>query len=101
MVTGQGEHLVAATRVDSAQLLAHRVGCALVPVGVLHGLLRREDLDEAAGEAVEAIRGGDVAIEGRRVELGEDEHLVHTRVDAVADGNVDQTILATDGYCRL
>jgi porphobilinogen deaminase len=35
------------------------------------------------------------------VELGEYEDLVDSRVQAVADRDVDETILAADGDCRL
>ena len=62
---------------DVADVLAHGVGGALVPVGRLVGLLGGQHLDEAAAEGVELVGVGDVAVQADAEELRQD-------VDAVA-----------------
>jgi hypothetical protein len=42
-----------------------------------------------------------VAVEGGGVELGEDEDALDTRMQAVADRNIDQAVLAADRHGRL
>ena len=58
--------------------LANRVGGPLVPVLVGRRLLRREDLDEAVGEAVHPVGARDVAVKTGREKLGENEDLPNT-----------------------
>ena len=88
-----------------AQVLAHGVGGALVPVvpvvGLVDRLLGGQDLDEAAAEVVEAVRAADVAVQAHRLELREHVDLVDAAVDAVRERNVDQPILAGQRHGRL
>ena len=60
----QDEHLVAATRVDSVQLLVHRVGRALVPVSTeIHCLLGGQQFDETAAECIECVGATKMSME--------------------------------------
>jgi hypothetical protein len=68
----------------------------LKPVRVAVGLLGGEHFDKAVRESAEAIRARDVAVERRGVELREDEDADDVRVDAVADGDVDESVLAAE-----
>ena len=63
--------------VDIADVLAHGVGGALIPVGGLVGLLGGQHLDEAAAERIELIGVGDVAVQADAEKLRQD-------VDAIA-----------------
>ncbi len=98
LVAGKDQHVFDSRLQDVAQVLAHGVGRALIPVvlvvGLVHRLLGGEDFDEAAAEIVEAIRAADVAVQARRLELREHVDLVDLAVDAVRDRNVDEPILA-------
>ena len=101
LVAGQDEHLVRVLALDVRQVLAHRVGRALVPVGALVRLLRGQHLDEPLAEHVELVRVGDVPVQADAEELREHVDVVHLAVDAVGDGQVDEPVLAGDGDRRL
>src|SRR5262249_18791407 len=83
------------------EVLSDGVGGALIPGHAFRGLLRRHDLDETGRELIEAIALLDVAVQRTRVELSEDEDPSNVGVDAVADGNVHQAILAAQRDRRL
>jgi len=76
------------------EALAHGVGRPLEPVARLVGLLGGQDVHEAVGEHVEMVGLGDVPVERLGVELGQDEDPPDVRVEAVADGDVDEAVLA-------
>jgi hypothetical protein len=101
MIAGEDEEVLRLVDQEMPQSLPHGIRGALEPVRVLGRLLGREDLDEPAGEGVEAIRLVDVAIERGGVELREHEHAPQVRVQAVADRNVDEPVLAADRHGRL
>jgi hypothetical protein len=72
-----------------------------VPVRVVRRLFRGEDLDEPLAEQVHAVRLRDVAVEGRRVELRQDENAPDVGVQAVADRDVDEAILSPNRHSGL
>ena len=61
----------------------------------------RDDVDEPFGEGIQSIGLRDVAVERGRIELREHEDAADLCVQAEADRHVDQTVLATNRYCRL
>ena len=101
VVAGQDQVVLRLVRREVARRLAHRVGRALEPVGVVGRLLGGEHLDEAVGEEIEPVGLRDVAVERRRVELRQHEDLLQPGVQAVADRDVDQPVLAADRHRRL
>ena len=101
VVTGEDQHEVAADLLEHPLVLSHRVGGALEPGAVALGLLGGEDLDIARGEGVETVGPADVTVQGHRVELGQNVHPLHVRVDGVGDGDVDQSVLARDRHRGL
>ncbi len=42
---------------------------------------------------IELICSRDVSMEGSRVELGQNMNQIDTRIDAIADGHIDEAIL--------
>ena len=64
-------------------------------------LLGGEDLDEAVRERIEAIGARHVPVQRRRLELRQHEDVAQAGVDAVADRNVDQPVLAGQRHGRL
>src|SRR5262249_3556531 len=72
LVGRQDQDVVAAGLLDVAEVLADGVGGAGVPLGRLVGLLRRQDLHEAAAERVELVGVGDVAVQADAEELRQD-----------------------------
>ncbi len=101
LIAGQNQHLGAAVLMHIADLLTHGVGGALVPVGRLVGLLGGQHLDETLAERIELVGVGDVAVQADAEELRQHIDAVEAAVDAVADGDVDEAILAGNGHGRL
>ena len=101
MVAGEDQHQVAPHFGDDPKVAPHRVGGALEPTFVGGRLLCSEDLNEPFGEDVELVGPGDVPVQRNGVVLGQHEHPFHAGVDRVADGDVDQPVLAGDRYGRL
>ncbi len=101
MIPSQNENIFDSRTLNFDELAADGIGCALVPTGAARGLFRRPDLDPALSENIAAVGAKDVAMERNRVELGRDSNFVDTRIEAVADGNIDQAILSRDRHGRL
>ena len=64
-------------------------------------MLRRENLDESVAEQIHPVGLCNVPVQGRRVELRQDEDPAEVGVQAVADWNVDQPVLPTDWHGRF
>ena len=79
---------------EVAQILAHGVGCALVPTRTLRGLLGGEDLNEAFAKLVELVAGVDVPVQRGAVELRQHVDLAEAAVEAIADRDVNQPVLS-------
>ena len=86
---------------DVTQVLSHGVGRALVPILCLRCLLRGKDVDEAPPKIIETIGARDVIVQRRGVELRQHEHPPDAAVQAIADRNVDEAVLAAKGNGRL
>src|SRR5690348_7774880 len=82
-------------------MLPYRISRALKPVRIGNGLFGRQNFDAAFSEGIESVCIRDVPVQRRGIELGEDKDLLQPRVQAVADRNIDQTILAAKGNGRL
>lgn len=80
-----------------ADILTHRVGRPLIPVARLVGLLGGKDLHEALAEGIELVGVGDMAMKADRKELRENVDPIAAAVDAIANGNVNEPILAGNG----
>ena len=80
---------------------ADRVRRALKPVLVVVRLFGGQDLHEALAEKVHPVRLADMAIERCRVELRQHENPPDVRVQAVADGDVNQPVFAANRHRRL
>ena len=101
MVSGQDEDVGRAGMGNLAQLLADCVRRALVPLRADVGLFGGQNLHPAGMEGVEAVSAGDVAVQRDRVELGQDGDAVDAGVDAVAQGDVNQAVLAGNRHGGL
>ena len=101
MIAREDQIVVGVVAHEVPRGLSHRVGRALKPVRVVGGLLGRENLDEPGAEQIHPVRLGDVAVERRRVELREDEDASNVGMQAIADRNVNQPVLAADWHSWL
>ncbi len=81
--------------------LADRVDGALEPLLRAGRLLGREDSHVPLRKRVKVVGPLNVPVQGFAVELGKDEDMTNAAVDAVADRDIDQAILARDGDGRL
>ncbi len=84
-----------------AQILPNGVGGAAIPVGRLVGLLGGQNLDEAIIKRIELIGIADMTMQTDAEKLRQDVNAFESAVDAIAEGNVDESILAGDGHGRL
>ena len=103
MITGQDEHVRRAGGTNLEELFAHCIRRALVPGHVGGCLLGGPDLHPTGVESVEAVGIRNVAVKRDGVELGEHSDVEDAGVDAVADGDIDQAVLAmgTAGLERI
>ena len=92
--------IVRAVRGSSACSGARRRPC-LDTIASLPGLLRGEDLDEAAREIVELVARLDMAMQRHAVELRQHVNRTQTRVEAVADRDIDEAIFSAERHRRL
>ena len=101
MIASQDQEVVGIVATKMTRRLADGIGRPLKPVGALGRLLRGQHFDEALGKQIEPIRLSDVAVERSRVELRQHEDPFQVRVEAVADGDVDEPVLAPDRHRGL
>ena len=101
MIARENQEVVGVVSGEVSCGLPDGVGRTLEPVRALRGLLRRQHLDEAIREEVQAVGLCDVPIEGSRVELRQDEDPLQARVKGVADRDVDQPVFAADRHGGL
>jgi len=101
VIARQDEHIFGAGGANFVELLAHGIGSALVPVFAGDGLLRRPDLHPAEVEGIKLVGAGDMPVQRHRVELRQHGNVEDARVDAVADGNINEPVLARNWHGRL
>jgi len=94
LVAAQDEEIIVRLLEKVAQVLANRVGRALIPLCAFGSLLSGENIDEAARKIVEFVARLDVAMERHAVELRQHINRAQSRVEAVADRDIDQAIFA-------
>ena len=86
---------------EIAQVLAHRVRRPLIPLRPFRSLLGRQNVHKTARKMVEFVARLNMAMQRHAVKLRQDIDRAQSRVQAVADRDVDDPILATDRYRRL
>ncbi len=101
LIAREHEHVTAAMAPEVPAALPHGVGGALEPVRALFRLLGREHRDERRAEDVELVGHRQVLVEALRVVLRQHEDPAQVGVQAVADRDVDQPVLARDRHGRL
>jgi hypothetical protein len=94
LVAAEDEGVIEIVVEEMEEVFANGVGGALIPGSIGKGLFGGEDFDETAGEMVELIALGNVAMEGGGVELGEEVNAFEAGVDAVRNGDIDEAIFA-------
>ena len=101
LVAAENEQVLEVMGEEMEQVLAHGVGRALVPGGVGEGLFGGQDFHKSAGEMVEFVGLGNMAVEGGGIELGQQINPLQARIDAVGNGDVHQAVFAGQGHGRL
>ena len=102
VVAGEDDDVLRLLRADGVDVLVDGVGGALVP-GLGDALHGGKDLDELAeflgDDGAPAL--ADMAVEREGLVLGEDVDVAKLGVDAVGEGEVDNAVLAGEGYGGL
>ena len=101
LIAGQDEDVRARVLLDLADVLADGVSRSLVPVRSFDRLLCRQDFDKPVVEHVELVGVRDVPVQADGHELSQHVDAVDPAIEAVADRDVDQSILAGDRDGRL
>ena len=92
LVAAQDEEIIVRLLEKVAQVLADGVGRALIPLRAFRGLLRGEDVDEAARKVIKLVARLDMAMKRHAVELRQHINRAQPGVEAVADRDIDQPI---------
>jgi hypothetical protein len=98
VISGQDEHVLRFSTADALDVAAHRVRCSLAPARAIQRLFGCQYLDRSPGQSAEPVGMVDMAMQRGWAELGEDKDAPNTRMDAVAERDVNQAKLATDGH---
>ena len=104
MVACQDEYIFGTRALDFLDLLAHSVCCTLIPVSGNWRLLSSPNLYSTLVKRVKNIRSRDMPMQRHAQKLGQHRNPVNTRVDTVANGNINKPILSGDrhgGFCAL
>ena len=102
VVAGEDEDIFGVIAVDEIDILIDGVGGALVPLALLVGRIRGEDVDAAVHPVeVPGLAVADVGVEFKGAVLGEDADGVDAGVCAVGEGKVDDAVLAAKGNSGL
>ncbi len=100
VVAGENDDVARVLASDRIDVLVHGIGRAQVPVR-RDAHLRRQNFDELAETQQLRPALADVPVERKRFVLRQDEHAPEVAVDAVGERNVDNSVDAAEGYCRL
>ena len=102
MVAGQDQHVIRVIALDKGDVLIDRVGCALVPFGILALGIGRQDLHAAVrGVQTPRLAVSDVLIEFQRLILRQDADRIDLGVYAVGKREIDNAVLAAERDGRL
>ena len=103
VVAGEDDHIVRVKALDEVDVLVDGVGSALVPAGLLvMALVGGQHLGAAVG-LVQApgLAVADILVQLQGLILGQNAHGVDAGVNAVAKREVDDPVLAAEGYGRF
>ena len=101
VVSCQDEHIIRPHAPDFEQLLADCVCSALVPAIAARGLFGGPNLHPSPMKSVKEVGAVDMAVQGDGVKLGEHRNTVDARVNAIADGDIDQPVFTGDWHGGL
>ena len=102
VVSGENQDVIRMIRVDVLDVLVDCIGRAGIPVTAFCTLIGREQR-HAADRAIQIPRNSDsdMRIETQGLVLGQYAHCVHAGIDAIAQREVNDTILPAEGNRRF
>ena len=101
MVASQDEHIFCPGGDDFKELFSNCICRPLVPVGGFCGLLCSPNLHPSGMEIIKLVGPGDMPVQRNRIKLGQHSYVIDLRVDAIADGDIDQPVFSCDRHCRF
>jgi hypothetical protein len=101
MITGEDQEVVGLVVIDEVKVLPDRIGCAPVPVKT-HPLLRRHGFEEMAHFSAENVPSFfQMIVERLGFVLRQNDDFVDLRVNAIAQGEIDEAINTSEWDRRL
>ena len=102
MIAGKDQHIVRIIRFHIFQILINSVGRSCIPVASLASLIRRKD-GNPSNIAVQIPRNtnSDVGVQTQRLILSKNSHRVNSRINTVAEREVNNPVLSAKGNRRL
>jgi hypothetical protein len=97
LVACENQLVIIVASCEPVQMLAYRVGRALEPVRICDRLFGCEDFDVSFSEWIEAEAVRDVTIQGGGIKLRQDHNLPQPGIEAIADRDINEPILAAKG----
>src|SRR6185312_2201987 len=94
----ENPHIVASKGAQMTQTLTYRIRRALVPRRIIRCLLSCQNVHKGRAECTKMIGVLDMAVQRCRIELCQDEHPADTRVQAIGDRNVYESIFPGDRH---
>ena len=102
MIAGQDQHIIRVVHLHVRQVLENGVGRTGIPVGVLLGLIGREN-GNAAHISVQIPwnTNSDMGIQTKGLILCQNAYRINSRVDTVAERKVDDAIFSAECHRRF
>jgi len=97
LITAQDKDILAIVLIKVAKVFTNGISGTFIPFGTtLHSLLRSQEFDEPTIEVIETIGLSDMLVERYTKELRDNINAIDSAVQAIADWNIDQPILASE-----
>jgi hypothetical protein len=102
LIAAKYQNVLAVLIIEIDQVLANRIGRPLKPCPIgIHRLLRREQLDKTTRKIIKTVRLTNVLMQRNTQELRYNINFIDIAVQAVADWNVDESVLGRQRNSRF
>jgi hypothetical protein len=102
LITAKNQNVLAVLIIEVDQVLANRIGRPFKPSPIgIHRLLRSEQLDKTPGKIIKTVGLTNVLVQRNTQKLRDDINFIDVTVQAVADRNVDESVLGRQRNSRF
>ena len=92
LIAGEDQHVLDIPVLDTTDIAANRIRRSLIPLGVLHRLLRGKNFYKSIAKTVKHIGVSNMSVQTHRHKLRQDINPPQAAIDAVGNWDIDQTI---------